>query len=399
MLMTGCDRAQRASVLPAQPENIFAAKSAAVSPNAVPPLRAINNINGDIVVIAALSTEVAADAVETGTGINVEAARIEAQDHMSLTTEARLVQILPQSEMNPGDHAWIHIRVPPGELLAKVSTVNGNIGIYGPVGDVTAAVAANGNIEVMGGNGTVNLATANGSITADLMPDKNVTAHANKGNVEVIAVNAVVTATTTDGAVRFIGTLKEGAAHVLTTTVGGAVTVAVPGYPKKDEKKGWPPNKVIYRVFAQTAFQPIFVDYPPDQPNDQVPLAICGVIHHLGPYDYHVERTQFHFGHFEIMPVLTTTFFLSGTLTPKYYLFETNQPQVRFFTPRSQAIHIYTAADLAQIGTNKVPVDEDCKDALDTVLKRSALDLSAAVTLTLSSGSGRIFVHHIEVQR
>jgi hypothetical protein len=393
LLLAGCDRTQ--ALAPGRiHEEIFAAKSVAVVPNAAPPPAVADGLDGDVVIIAARNDEVAADARETGTGDSVEQARREAQDHITLSNTGGQVQIMPQTDAagrgpHADDRGWLHLRVPPGAALNDVRTRTGNIGIYGAVGNVTANVATRGYIEVMGGNGDVNLTTAQGNIQVDLMPGKNITVRANQGFLDIVAVDAWVTAITTQQNVRFIGTLRGGATHVFSTTVGGNVTVAVPAYP------GGQLDSVIYRVTARTSAQPIIVDFPPDRKSDGKPLAICGVIHSAGPYDYHIESTAVRWGRIEVRPSVTTTFYFTGVLTTTYYRFDTDRPQLALFAPRSQSIHVYTTADLAEIHAGTIKPDSDCADALGLDLYQP---IPAAIAVDMKSNSGRIFLHHIDLQ-
>lgn len=396
LLLAGCNFTDPVAASGNTQEDIFRARSVPVLPNPLPTVRAVNEAGGNIVIIAARSDEIAADAVETGTGTSAELARIEAQEHIALANSAGQVQIqaLPdarQQLMNPADHALLHARVPPNTPLTDLRTHQGNIEVYGAVGDVTATISNSGDIAVMGGNGNVNLLTEHGSIRVDLAPGKRIAARAAVGNIDIIASDAVVSAVTTEGHVSFIGMLRSGEAHAFTTSKGGNVTVAVPAYPAAGQSTPQP-TSAIYRVYAQTSANPIVVDLPAGQrDNNAAPLAICGVIHGPGPYDYHIESTTFQFGRLEISPALTTTFFFTGTLTPTYYRFDTTRPQLSLFAPRSQAIHIYTAADLAQIAAGTVPVDADCAVALQTDLSQAP-----AVVIHMRSDSGRIFLHHID---
>jgi hypothetical protein len=392
LLLTGCSRISSAALGSVQ-EDIFQAKGVAVVPNAPIVLPIVNGVNGNITVIAARNDEIAADTVATGTGATPEAVRRELQDHVALASSSAQVQIQAITEANgrgpdDGDRVFLHVRVPPGAILPDVHTREGNIGIYGAVGKVTAVAANKGDIEVLGGNGDVDLSTANGSIQVDLMPGKNITVRANNGTVDIIAVAAqVAAASTTQKDVRFIGTLHGGFTHVFSTTGSGNVTIAVPAYHEGE------PAQVVYRVMARTSTRPIVVDFPPDRKSDGKPLAICGVIHSAGPYDYHIESTTVRWGRIEVRPSVTTTFYFTGVLTTSYYRFDTDRPQLALFTPRSQSIHIYTAADLAEIHANKATPDADCAEALGLDLNQP---VPAAITIDLKSDSGRIFLHHID---
>jgi hypothetical protein len=97
--IAGCGRTGLAAPGSAQ-EDIFVAKAASVTPNAPLPLSITDEIDGDVVIIAARNYEVAADAVETGTGGSVELARREVQDHVALSNTGAQVQIMPETDSN-----------------------------------------------------------------------------------------------------------------------------------------------------------------------------------------------------------------------------------------------------------------------------------------------------------
>jgi hypothetical protein len=394
LLLAGCDRTDPVAPGSAQ-EDIFQAKGVAVAPNPPIVLPIRNGMNGNITVIAARDPEVAADAVATGTGATPEAVRRELQDHIALASSPAQAQIQSITDSNgrgpdAGDRVFLHVRVPPEAILSDVRTREGNIGIYGAVGKVTAVAANKGDIEVLGGNGDVDLSTANGSIQVDLMPGKNINVRANNGTVDIIAVAAqVAAASTTQKDVRFIGTLRGGFTHVFSTTGSGNVSIAVPAY------HGGEPEPVIYRVTARTSVHPIVIDFPPDQKDSKNSLTICGVIHSPGPYDYHIESTDVRFGRIEVRPAVTTTFYFTGVLATSYYRFDTDRPQLALFAPRSQSIHIYTTADLAKIHANNVTPHADCAEALRLDLNQP---IPAAITVDMKSDSGRIFFHHIDMQ-
>ncbi len=393
MLVVGCNRTDPTTANRTQ-EDIFVEEVATVPAASPLVLQHVKNDinNGDVVIVAKRPAEIVADADELGSGASAELARNEARTHMSLANSVNAVELRGQVDdqthgPDPADRSWLHLDAPPDTILPDVSTHTGNIEIMGKFGNITANVLTNGNITIMGADGDVNLSTALGSIRADIMPAHALTVHANRGNVDLVARWAAVRAGTTEGNVRFVGSLQNSMTHIFTTTAGGSITVAVPAYPVNY------PQPVIYRVHAQTSAQPIVIDYPPDRKSDGNPLPICGVIHNAGPYDYHIERAQINFGHIVVTPVVTAPFYFSGTLTTSYYRFDTDRAQLSFFTPRSQAIHIYTAEDLAQIYAGKVPVDADCEKAL-----KDDLNIPSAIVLNLRSGSGRIYFHHIDVQ-
>ncbi len=389
--LTGCQPPDPAAAGNVR-EDLFLAAPKRSIPHSALPVSVTNEVGGDIVIITGSNEEVAPDATVTGAQASVEGARVEAQEHITLTNVVLAngmaqVQLIRQGEMNTKDSAALHVRVPSGANLNEVSTHAGNIGVYGPVENVTAVITDSGDIEVLGGTGNVNLLTESGSITIDLVPEgETITAKAQNGAIDIHAVKAQVSASTTKGDIRFVGTLRSGEPHSFTTTEGGNIVIALPAYPDG--------QSAAYRIHAQTSTQPIITDYPADRKDGKGPLAICGVIYSPGPYRYYIEQTPVRFGRLEISPSLTTTLHFTGTLTSEYYRFDTDQPQVSVFTPRSQAIHIYPAAELSQIAAGKMPVDAACEQAL----KIDPNQLSA-VELNLRSTTGRIFVHHIDLQQ
>jgi hypothetical protein len=359
----------------------------AVAPGAAPPLRIVNDVNGDVVIIAARSDEVAADAVETGTGGSAEEARSEAQEHMAFTNNGAQVPIQPRADaggqsMNADDRAFLHVRVPPGATLSEVRARAGNIEIYGPVGDISAAISDGGNIEVLGGNGNVDLSTPNGSIRVDLAPGTSITARANRGNVDIFAVDAAVSASTSEGYVRFIGTLRGGQTHYFTTTAAGGIKVALPAYPAGH------PTPQVYRYYVETATaNPINVEYPA-RGAGQAALPICGFIHSSGPYDYHVEDTKSRTGRIEVSQTVTGTQFFTGTLATNYIRFDTIHTRVSFFTPLPQSIHIYTDAQLNEIIAGREPIAPECEAALNA-------DSPNAIVLKMKTDSGPVYIHQM----
>jgi hypothetical protein len=352
----------------------------------------INRIGGDIVIVTGAANHVDADIDAVGHGQAPEAARIEAGSHIALINDETGLEVRPVQDANkngphPQDSVSLHAVVSPTTDLPDIVTHAGNIGIYGNVGKVTAAISERGNVEVRGADGNVNLSTQRGSIIADIMPGHDIMARAAEGSIDVHAGQALVSAATTNGNIRFHGTLRAGRTHQFTITGTGSIDVAVPPYPDANT------SQQVYRVVAATSANPIIVEYPPRgviNGSEGPALPICGFIHSSGPYDYHVENTPAQMGRIEITPVVTRTYFFSGTLGTTYFRFDTNQTQVSFFTPITQSIHIYTAAQLNQMIVGKEPIAPECRAALDT-------PQPTAIVLDLKADRGRIYLHHIAV--
>jgi hypothetical protein len=370
--------------------DVYRANPLAVVANGASPLQVINDVGGEIVIVTGKDDEVAADVIATGTGGSLEQGRIEAESHIALLHTPTEVHVYPIADsngknMDAQDRALLHVRVPANISLPKVFTRAGDIGIFGDVGDVTAVISTSGNINVRGANGNVNLLTEKGSITADVVPDKTIIAHAHEGGIDLLGVNTVVSAITTQGNIRFLGSLRSGNSNNFVTTKTGDVAIGIPAYVKDQS------DKQLLRVYASTSTSPIIVDYPPNRQNDSGPLTICGVIHSAGPYDYHIENTTARFGRIEVSPAPTVTYYFSGTLTATYYRFDTDQSRISIFAPTSQSIHIYTDADLNRLIANPASVDPDCRVAF------TPPNDVPVINLKVSAETGRIFIHHISM--
>ncbi len=347
----------------------------------------INGLNGGIVVVADRDGEIAADVMATVSGSSLEDVRIRAGRRITVTNDANSVEV----RLLPGDggndspiSALLHVAVPPAINLPGISLPSGNLEIFGKVGSVTAAIANGGDIEVRGADGNVDLSTPNGSITADVMRNHDITLHAGGGNIDLHALDAFVSAATTNGNVRFSGTLQPGKTHSFATTGGGGIDVALPAYPS-----GFPTPQ-IYRSYVTTSGSPVDVEYPARGADDKTALPICGFIHSSGPYDYHVESTPAAMGRIEVLPVVTSTYFFSGTLATNYFRFDTNQTRVSFYTPLPQSIHIYAADKLNQI--DLASIDSDCRPALEK-------DAGNAIVLKLKTDSGPVSIQHMRMFR
>ena len=344
----------------------------------------LNRIGGDIIIVAGPVDHASADVDLTGFGRTPEAARFEAASHIITVTN----DVIELNGNSPGsqDYALLHAVVPASVNLPDINARAGNIEIDGNVGAVTARVSESGNLIVRGADGNVNLLTPRGFIIADIMPNRDVTVQATEGNIDIRAENALVSAATTSGNIRFYGTLRVGQTHHFTTTGAGNIHVAVPAYPAGSYPQT---PQAIYRFNITTSANPIDVEYPKNTASNNAALAICGFIHSSGPYDYHIENTPVNTGRIEISPVITSAYFFTGTLGTTYYRFDTNQTQVSFFTPITQSIHIYTAAQLNEIiagKETKETIAPDCQAAL-------TIDLTNAITLTLKTDRGTVYVH------
>jgi hypothetical protein len=353
----------------------------------------LNQLNGDIIVVTGNEDDLAVDAFASGTGASREAVRALAGNAMVINNDDHGIAIrradgLSGNEAKVLTRGWLHVRVPPDKKLPVLEVGTGNIEVYGRVGNVTAAITDTGDIKVRGANGDVSLTTQKGSIIADIMAGKSITAHAKEGNLDLCAVSAIVDASTTNGWVRFIGTLQGGHAHTFSTTGAGSIQIAVPAYPK-----GHAAGQV-YHVTASTAGNSINIEFPAyrfeNNKTSTNALPICGFIESNGPYDYHVENTLAGTGRIEVSPAVTGTYYFTGTFTDTYYQFDTTQTKIAFFTPVPQSIHIYTAAQRNQIIAGKETIAPECAAALESLSPNAAV-------LNLKTDRGPIIIQHIHM--
>jgi hypothetical protein len=356
------------------------------------PMNVVNQVGGSITIVTGGNDEITADMTAIGVGANLEQALEEADGHIILTNTGNEVRVEEVAGANPQDRAQLHVRVPPGINLPGITIPQGNVGVYGKVGNVTAAITETGNINLLGASGVINLSTGQGSILADLAPgSNNVTARASGGSIDIVALTATVNATMTNGNVQFVGSLRNDRRHNIAINGTGNIDLALPAY--LPVEIGQPVQKLAqpYRINATTSGRSIMTDYPPTVTfqGKLTALTICGFTHSNGPYDYHIEITPvLHFGRIEVSPALTGTSYFSGTLGNNYYRFDTNRPNGLIFAPVPQSIHIYTAEQLNQFMSGKAMIDPSCAGALKPAD-------SVPIVLNLKTERGSIYIRHI----
>jgi len=389
LLSTGCD-SRNSRAAPASAD-VYLAEPISVATGPAPSLRVFNQVGGGITIFTGLNGEVAADVIATGFGAALESALEEADSHFNLTNTGSEIRV-EAAGANQQDSAQLHVRVPPDSSLANITIPRGDVGVYGRMLSVTASITQSGSIHVFGASGDINLSTGQGSITAELAPGtNNVTVLSHGGGITVVALSAFLNASTTNGDIRFLGTLRSDRRHSIAISGTGNIDLALPPY--QPVRPGQPVPKLAqpYWISATTSGSPIMADYPPTVTfeGELTALTICGFIHSPGPYDYHIENTPVrHFGRIEVSPALTGTFYFSGTLGADYYRFDTDRPNILIYAPVPQSIHIYTAEQLNQFMVGKAEIDRDCEGALNP-------PGSTAIVLNLTTGSGRIYLRHI----
>jgi hypothetical protein len=352
----------------------------------------LNRIGGDVIIVTDLTNtgRIDADLVATEISGTLESARIAASRRITVANdganiEARLVEGADKIAPRPQkESALLHVLVPLATNLPDINTRAGNIEVCGNVGNVTAVISTSGDIKLRGANGNATLTTENGSITADILPNHGIDARAAAGNIDIRADGALISAKTTQGGnIRFYGTLRPGEIHQFTTEAGN-IHVAVPAYPGD-----YTTPQIVYRFQVTTSASPVEIEYPAVGAIGSPPpaLPICGFIYSSGPWDYHVENTMTPQGRIEVSPVVTGAYFLTGTLATNYFRFDTNQTRVSFYTPITQSIHIYTAAQLNEFIAGKGTIAPECQAALSA-------DLSKAIILKLATARGTVYIHH-----
>ncbi len=393
LLFSGCDSANVRSIDP--PADVYLARLPQIAQKKSVD-HIVNLIGGDIIVITSPGERILTDVIAHGSGNSMEDLRFEIADHINVTNdgmdiEARFVLDANGKAPPSPTSVQFHVVVPSAVNLPDIRTHAGNIEVDGNVGGVKAEISDHGNIEVRGANGAVDLKTNQGSIIADIMQGQSIKTHAADGDLDLRAVDAFVSASTTNKDIRFYGTLQAGKTHSFTTTGAGNINIAMPPYPNGH------PAPQVYRFDVTTSASPVDVEYPAmgaGNASAARALAICGFIHSSGPYDYHVENTSANTGRIEVSPVITGTYFFSGTLATDYFRFDTNQTRVSFFTPVAQSIHIYTADQLNAIalgGAGKDSISPDCQAALSP-------DSSSAITVMMKTDSGSVYIHDMTMR-
>src|SRR5512141_246116 len=211
-LLTACS-VYTASATPSggfSAENFEAQQLTVSSPVAV---TIVSELPGEIQVISYPAAEVAVDAITTGRGNSEDAATRQAQQGSHVTSEFKDGGVLIQARVGEStpDHFLLHVRVPHGSSIKVDSPrITANVNIAGETKDVTVQVRQ-GDIAVRGAMGELNLKTDRGSIVVDEHDGQNHTLdlRANTGSITLFALNAKVLASTTNGSIRFVGTLRE----------------------------------------------------------------------------------------------------------------------------------------------------------------------------------------------
>jgi DUF4097 and DUF4098 domain-containing protein YvlB len=169
----------------------------------------VDTFNGPITVKVTTENKVDATVTKTGSGPNKEAAEADVKyvsvDYAQEGETVRIVAKRTAPKTFGSSGASVDLNVPVGTVLA-LTTRNGEISTEAIQGPVTAH-SSNGNVEIHGGKGKLDLKTSNGAI-------------------EIDAVQATVDAETSNGNVVFAGSLVKGS-HSLATS-NGSIEMKLP---------------------------------------------------------------------------------------------------------------------------------------------------------------------------
>jgi DUF4097 and DUF4098 domain-containing protein YvlB len=120
------------------------------------------------------------------------------------------------------------VKVPEGVNLGELSSVNGNVGITGPFGRVSAETT-NGQVHLENASGDLDLETTNGDVKA-INVNGSIDAHTTNGSItlELTKLEAEVSAETTNGGITLRFTTQEINGLLDAETVNGSITFDVP---------------------------------------------------------------------------------------------------------------------------------------------------------------------------
>jgi hypothetical protein len=195
------------------------------------------DLPADITVVAFPSDEVGLDYIAQGGGSTEQLSAAEAHKNVAVALDrvaggALIWARLLSPAADTRDYVKLHVRVPHHASLVVKATNGGNVTVSGEMASVHVHTAR-GTITVNGVVGPAQLMTENGSINVDAFaqPQSNqvqhLELHARSGDINLMAVGANVLAATTEGNIRFVGSLS-GDNNSFSTTGNGRVLVTMP---------------------------------------------------------------------------------------------------------------------------------------------------------------------------
>ncbi|HTP08724.1 MAG TPA: DUF4097 family beta strand repeat-containing protein [Anaerolineae bacterium] len=333
------------------------------------PVKIISELPGEIQVISYSDPEVAVDTISTGLNNADNTAALPAS---KVTLEPKdggmSIQVLP------GDPApksvLVHVRVPNGSSIVIDSPrIAANVTIIGAVKDVTVQIQQ-GDITVRGARGNISLRTEGGSINVDERDEQDHTLelHAKEGGITVFALRAKVVATTTNGPIRFIGTLVAASSvsnniSEFTVTDTGDISIALPDN-----------AKFRYKAFGGSR---VVTDVARD-------VESCGL---ASSHDYDFHRRMLaggELGRVEVSSAITTTNQVQGTYGKGILYFDTNRKNITIFDPPNPPSRSGGPSGSGTVG--------DCGQLSNENLAVANIDF------TVHADSGSIWIHQIKMK-
>ncbi len=385
LLIVGCQEdVLSASTPPAAdpPSDLFGARQLPAPPGATVTIN--SDLNGDVQVIAFPADEVALDYVMTGWGSTENDAAAEAASNLTVTLEPAANGVLiwarlnndPGQVPNPQNSVQLHVRVPQSSHVV-VESVLGNVTVLGAVQSASVHTGG-GDIVARGATGPLRLITNHGSIVADERSPQPVRLELRTtgGNITIFALMATVVAHTTNGSIRFVGTLGEADANQpesaqseFKTSGNGAVVVALP-------------DTLTYQFRAAGSAR-VLADFAPE-------VEPCGLLDSpTGEYDLRMRQTAGYFGRIEATGAITPTNYLEGTLGQGVFFFHTDHKLITIYDPSNhpprEKAREKGAPTSGMIGYCGRFNDANVKDV--------------KTFFTVQTGSGDIWIHQIKMQK
>jgi hypothetical protein len=356
------------------PLEVFDAK---LLPGVGPGMITINaDLPANITVVAFPSDAVGLDYMTLG-GVNASEQVTAAEAHKYVVVSLERVtggaevwarRLNPAA--NGNDTVKLHVRVPHNASLEINTTEGGVIKVSGPVNSIYVHTAV-GPITVDGAIGPVNLTTDNGAINVDAFaqPQSNsvqqLEMHAANGDINVMAVGANVQATTTEGNIRFIGSLIGDNNSFMTSGTGRVLATL--------------PSDLTYRFDIESKQRVV---------NDFIPATLICAMATSQDTRMWTEASPDLIGQIEASDsVVTTTYSVlsvAGRYQPvnqperPYLFFADNHSQIKRFSPEG---------DVLPNGGNAAQAfwSPDC-DAIRLKVEQNAQPLAARLRIKAENG-------------
>ena len=352
--------------------NVFGAQQLLVSSPV--PVTIVSELSGEIQVISYPVAEVAVDSITTGRGNTEDAVALQAQQTNNVVLQFKDGGVLIQAQ--PGEavpeRILLHVRVPNGSsIIVDSPRAAASVIVAGETRDVRVQVRQ-GDIDVRGATGNLDLRTERGSIVVDHRDGQNRTLelHANEGEIALFALNAKVQASTTNGSIQFIGTLREMNGNAIgnflsefTIKGKGNISVALPNN-----------TKFRFRAFGGA-------NVLTDLARDAEP---CGLVS-SPDYDFHRRLLKVgDAGRIEVGGTFTNTSQVQGIYGNGILYFETDRNLITVFDPPNPLPRSGGSSAGGTIG--------DCG-------RLTTENLAVANTeFTVRADSGSIWIHQIKMR-